>query len=297
MRGALSIPGLQVAGFYRFTQHVMEFRQEIVLEAGRTERNYWRDLLTYRELFATLAWRDISVRYKQTIIGVSWALIQPLASAIAFWMVFGKLAGMEAQGSMPYILTSFCGTMAWQFFATSLTGSSNSLVSNANLLTKIYFPRLIVPTSAVIVAFVDFAIAFSILVALMLFLGVLPGFTMLLVPVFVVLICLLALGLGLWFAALNVRFRDVRIIVPFIIQFGQLISPVGYATSNVPAEFRLLYSMNPLVGIIDGVRWAVLGQEMVYPPALVLSLLITGLLLASGIWYFRRTERTFADII
>jgi lipopolysaccharide transport system permease protein len=272
-------------------------KTELIIEAGRTEKQYWKDLWGYRELFYFLAWRDILVRYKQTAIGITWALIQPFLTMVVFTVVFGQLAKLPNQG-VPYPILVFSAMLPWQFFANSLSGCSNSLISNANLISKVYFPRLIVPASAVIVSFVDFMISGIILLALMIWYNFVPSWRIVTLPLFIAIAFAAAMGGGLWLAALNVKYRDFRYIVPFIVQFGLYISPVGFSSSIVPQQWRLLYSLNPMVGVIDGFRWAILkGQVQIYWPGFVLSLGLVILLFASGIWYFRKTERTFADVI
>lgn len=269
----------------------------LIIEAGRTEHQYWKDLWQYRELFYFLAWRDILVRYKQTVIGVSWALIRPLLSMIVFTVIFGKLAKLPSN-DMPYPILVFSAMLPWQFFANALSECSNSLINNANLVSKVYFPRLIVPTSAVVVSFIDFLISASILVVLMLWYQFVPGWGILMLPLLIILAFAAALGGGLWFAALNINYRDFRFIVPFVVQFGLYVSPVGFSSSIVPEQWRMLYSLNPMVGIIDGFRWAILGQNsVIYWPGFFLSIVLVLILLLSGIRYFRKTERSFADII
>jgi lipopolysaccharide transport system permease protein len=272
--------------------------QELIIEAGRGARQYWRDLWTYRELFWFLAWRDILVRYKQTVIGIAWALVRPLLTMIVFTFIFGRLAKLPPGGSAPYSVMVFAAMLPWQFFATSLTDSSNSLISNANLISKIYFPRLIVPAGAIITSFVDFLISAMLMVVLMVWFHWMPDWRILSLPIFVLLAFAAAMGPGLWLAALNVKFRDFRYIVPFIVQFGLYVSPVGFSSGIVPEKWRLLYSLNPMVGVIDGFRWAILrGETPLYWPRMLVCLAVTALLLMTGIWYFRRVERTFADII
>jgi lipopolysaccharide transport system permease protein len=269
----------------------------LIIEAGRTEKHYWADLWRYRELFYFLAWRDILVRYKQTAIGITWALLQPFLTMIVLTVVFGKLAKLPSEG-VPYPILVFAAMLPWQFFANSLSACSNSLIVNANLISKIYFPRLIVPASAVVVSFVDFLVAGTILLALMAWYNFVPSWRIVFLPVFIAIAAVASLGAGLWLAALNVRYRDVRYIVPFIVQFGLYISPVGFSSSVIPEKWRLLYSLNPIVGAIDGFRWAILGSESdLYLPGFILSLGLLTLLLGSSIWYFRKVERTFADVI
>lgn len=272
-------------------------KRELVIEAGRTERQYWQDLWKYRELFYFLAWRDILVRYKQTVIGMIWALIRPFLTMVVFSIIFGKLANLPSEG-VPYPILVFAGMLPWQFFANSLGECSNSLISNANLISKVYFPRLIVPTSAVIVSFVDFMISGMILVGLMAWYDYIPTWRIFALPLFIFVSFAASMGVGLWLAALNVEYRDFRFIVPFIVQFGLYISPVGFSSNIVPEKWRLIYSLNPMVGVIDGFRWAILGGESkLYWPGFSLSMALVVLLLWSGIWYFRKMERTFADLI
>jgi lipopolysaccharide transport system permease protein len=271
---------------------------ELIIEAGRTERQYWQDLWKYRELFYFLAWRDILVRYKQTVIGMAWALIRPFLTMVVFTIVFGNLAKLPTEGDTPYPILVYAAMLPWQFFSGALSECSNSLINNANLLSKIYFPRLIVPTSAVIVSFVDFMISGIILLGLMAWYNFVPDWRILTLPLFILIAFAASMGVGLWLAALTVEYRDFRYVVPFIVQFGLYISPVGFSSTIVPPEWRLLYSLNPMVGVIDGFRWAILGGEsQIYLPGFALSLVIVFLLLGSGIWYFRKMERTFADVI
>jgi len=272
-------------------------RFDLVLEAGRTERHYWYDLWRYRELFYFLAWRDILVRFKQTILGIAWAIIRPLLTMIVFVFIFGKLAKFPS-GNIPYPILVFSAILPWQFFASSLSECSNSLISNSSLVSKVYFPRIIIPTSSVIVSLVDFLISFSILLVLMFWYKFIPTWQILTLPFFILIAFGASFGTGLWLASLNVKYRDFRYIVPFMVQFGLYISPVGFSSNVIPDKWRLLYSINPMVGVIDGFRWAILGQEnAIYLPGFMLSLILTSLLLISGIWYFRKTEKGFADII
>ena len=269
----------------------------LVLEPGRAERHYWRDLWRYRELFYFLAWRDLLVRYKQTVIGVAWALLRPFLTMVVFTVVFGKIAGLPS-GGVPYPILVFAGMLPWTFFSNALSESSNSLVSNANLISKVYFPRLIVPAGAVIVGFVDFLISFVIMAALMVWYGFLPGIQILTLPLWILLAFLAAIGPGLFITALNVKYRDFRYVIPFVVQFGLYVSPVGFRSDVVPEQWRLLYSLNPMVGVIDGFRWAICGGEFaIYWPGFAASLAITVFFLWFGVRYFRATERTFADVI
>ncbi|MEL7067988.1 MAG: ABC transporter permease [Cyanobacteria bacterium J06581_3] len=268
------------------------------IEAGRTEAQYWRDIWRYRELFYFLAWRDILVRYKQTFIGVAWALIRPFLTMVVFTIVFGRLAKLPSDGDTPYPILVFSAMLPWQFFASALSECSNSLISNANLISKVYFPRLVVPTSAVIVSFVDFLISGFILLSLMTWYTFIPSWRILTLPFFVLIAFAAAMGGGLWLAALNVQYRDFRYVVPFIVQLGLYISPVGFSSAVVPERWRLLYCLNPMVGVIDGFRWAVLGNNTApYWPGFILSMILVSSLLVSGGIYFRRMERTFADVI
>ncbi|NET01109.1 MAG: ABC transporter permease [Sphaerospermopsis sp. SIO1G1] len=270
---------------------------ELVIEAGKTEKQYWQDIWKYRELFYFLAWRDILVRYKQTSIGIAWALIRPVLTMLVFTIVFGRLAKLPSEG-VPYPILVFAAMLPWQFFANSLSECSNSLITNANLVSKVYFPRLVVPTSAVVVSFVDFMISGMILLALMIWYNFVPGWRIFTLPLFISIAFAASMGAGLWFASLNVQYRDFRYIVPFIVQFGLYISPVGFSSSVVPEQWRLIYSLNPMVGVIDGFRWAILGSESnLYLPGFILSLVIVFSLLFSGIWFFRKMERNFADVI
>lgn len=270
---------------------------ELIIEAGKVEKHYWQDLWRYRELFWFLAWRDILVRYKQTLIGVIWALLQPLLTMVVLSVVFGRLANLPSEG-VPYPILVFAAMLPWQFFANSLGASSQSLVSNAHVISKVYFPRLIVPASAIVVSFVDLLLSGVILLGLMVVFQFVPSWRLIFLPVLVAIATFASLGASLWLAALNVQYRDFRFVVPFIIQFGLYVSPVGFSSAIVPPQWRLIYSLNPMVGVIDGFRWAILGQASpLYWPGFCLSLVLMGGLLASGIWYFRRMERTFADVI
>jgi lipopolysaccharide transport system permease protein len=276
---------------------MIDGQQTMIIEAGHTERHYWRDLWRYRELIYFLAWRDILVRYKQTVIGLAWALIKPLLTMIVFVFIFSKLAGLPSNDA-PYPILVFAALLPWQFFANATTEAGNSLISNANMISKVYFPRLAVPASAVIVSFVDFLISGIILVGLMFWYGFVPDWRILTLPLFICIAVAAAMGAGLWIAALNVKYRDFRYIIPFMVQLGLYVSPVGFSTSIVPEQWRLLYSINPMVGVIDGFRWAILGgHTTIYWPGLLLSLSLVLVVLVTGIIYFRKTERTFADVI
>jgi lipopolysaccharide transport system permease protein len=270
---------------------------QLLIEADRIEQQYWRDLWRYRQLFFFLAWRDLLVRYKQTVVGVSWSIIRPLLTMLVLTVVFGKLSKMPSGGS-PYPLLVLCGMLPWNFVSTAISDSGNSLVANSTLISKIYFPRLIIGVSSVITSFVDFLISALLIVGLMFWYRFVPPVSALLLPLFTLLALCASLGFGIWIAALMVKYRDFRFIVPFIVQFGLYLSPVGFKSSIVPVRFRLLYSLNPMVGIIDGFRWSLLGaQNRLYLPALTISIVEVVTILVSGVLYFRRTERTFADVI
>jgi lipopolysaccharide transport system permease protein len=272
--------------------------QEIIIEAGRADRHYWRDLWHYRELFRVLAWRDVAVRYKQTVIGAAWAIIRPFLTMVVFTVIFGKIANLPSEGSAPYAIMVFAGMLPWIFFSSALSDASNSLLGNANLISKVYFPRIIVPMAAVGVSVVDFAINVAMLAALMVWYRFLPGWQILFLPVFAVLAFFASLGPGLWLTALNVKYRDFRYIIPFIVQFGLYVSPVGFSSSIVPEQWRLFYSLNPVVGIIDGFRWCILGgQSEFYLPGFLVSIAVTLLFLWLGIRKFRSMEKSFADLI
>lgn len=270
----------------------------LVLEPGRAEQHYWRDIWAYRQLFAILAWRDLAVRYKQTVIGVTWALIRPVATMIVFTVVFGKLAKLPSEGAAPYAVMVFAGMLPWTFFSTAISEASNSLISNSNLISKVYFPRLIVPTAVAAVVFVDFLISFVILLALMAWYRFLPGWQIAFLPIFTLLAFLASLGPGLWITALNVKYRDFRYVIPFLVQVGLYISPVGFSSNLIPEQWKLVYSLNPLVGIIDGFRWCILGgQSAMHWPSLCLSVAVTALFLWLGLSTFRKMEKSFADLI
>ena len=270
---------------------------ELIIEAGHSEHNYWRDLFRYRELFYFLAWRDILVRYKQTVIGILWAVLRPFLTMVVFVLIFSKIAKLPS-GDLPYPVMVFAGMLPWQLFSTSLSEGSSSLIANSNLISKIYFPRMIVPASAVIVSFVDFIISMGLLALLMAYYTVWPHWHLLALPIFTLLALVASTGAGLWLAALNVEYRDFRYVVPFIVQFGLYVSPVGFSSAIVPEKWRLLYSLNPMVGVIDGFRWAISGgRSPIFMPGLIASLGVMLFLLIGGVWYFRRMERTFADVI
>ena len=271
---------------------------EIILEPGRAERNYWRDLWHYRELFQVLAARDVAVRYKQTVIGIVWAILRPFLTMVIFTVIFSRLAKLPSEGEAPYALMVLAGLLPFTFFSTALTDASSSLINNATLIGKVYFPRLIIPTATIVVSFVDLMISFAIMVAMMIWYQFLPSWHIFVLPVFVLLAFLASLGPGLWITALNVKYRDFRYVIPFLMQFGLYVSPVGFSSSVVPEKWRLLYSLNPIVGVIDGFRWSVLGgKSMIYWPGLMLSLAVIFFLLWLGVRQFRKMEKTFADLI
>jgi lipopolysaccharide transport system permease protein len=271
---------------------------ELVLEPGRAERHYWRDLWTYRELFMILAWRDVAVRYKQTVIGVAWAVVRPFLTMVVFTVVFGKVAKLPSDGAAPYPIMVFAGMLPWFLFSTILADASASLVTNTNLVGKVYFPRLIIPASTAVVALVDFLINLAMLAALMAWYRFVPTWHILLLPVFVALAMLASLGPSLYVTALNVKYRDFRYIIPFIVQFGLYVSPVGFSSALVPEKWRLVYGLNPVVCVIDGFRWSILGGNSAIDPRSFLSgLAVIAAFLWFGIAYFRRTENAFADLI
>ncbi|MBW7959590.1 MAG: ABC transporter permease [Candidatus Promineofilum sp.] len=270
----------------------------LVLEPGRADKHYWMDLWRFRELFIILAWRDLSVRYKQTVIGVLWAIIRPFLTMVVFTVVFGGLAGLPSEGDAPYALMVFAGLLPWTLFANSLSEASNSLVDNANLISKVYFPRLVVPSAAMVTALVDFLISLAILAGLMVFYRYAPGPQILLLPAFTLLALLAALGPSLWLTALNVKYRDFRYTIPFIVQFGLYVSPVGFSSQTIPERWRALYGLNPMVGVIEGFRWCILGGEApLFGTSFIVSLVVVAFFLWFGISQFRKMEKSFADLI
>lgn len=271
--------------------------QRLTIKAGSANRHYWQDIWRYRELLYFLAWRDILVRYKQTVFGVAWALLRPLITTVVFTVVLGQLAQLPSNG-VPYPILVFTAMLPWQFFANALQECSNSLIYDANLISKVYFPRLLVPFGSVMVSFVDFLLSGIILLALMIWYSFVPSWHVLLLPAFIAIAFATAIGGGLWFAALNVKYRDFRYIVPFVVQIGLYVSPVGFSSSVVPKRWQLLYAINPMVGVIDGFRWSILGEDAnIYWPGFSLSMGLVALLLVTGLRYFRQTERVFADVI
>lgn len=275
-------------------------QEELIIEAGKGEKRYWKDLWQFRELFYILSWRDIKVRYKQTTIGAAWAIIKPLLTMLIFAFIFGRVAGLAIPDGPPYMIVVFAGLLPWQFYSNALSEASNSLVGNSNLISKIYFPRMIIPAASVITSLVDFAISFAILLVLMLVYRFLPPIQIIALPFFILMVFLISFGTGLYATALNVKYRDFRYIIPFIIQFGIYVSPVGFTTAKLiertGPDWQQLVYLNPLVGIIDGFRWCILGDPM-YWPGFFISLMVVLLFLWLGIWYFRKTEKSFADNI
>lgn len=277
----------------------MENKYHIILEPNRSEKNYWGDIWRYRELFYILSWRDIKVRYKQTVIGVVWAILRPFLTMIVFTFVFGKVAGMKSEGAAPYSLMVFAGLLPWQFFSTAFSSASESLITNSNLLSKVYFPRLIVPTSAIITSFVDFLISLGILILLMFYFNYFPNWQIIFLPIFTLLAFLQSFGFGLYLAALNVKYRDFRYVIPFIVQIGLYISPIGFSSSVVPEKWKIFYYLNPMVSVIDGFRWSIIGNGAQNPFTIyfLLSFIVTIFILIYSIYKFRKMEKTFADLI
>lgn len=270
--------------------------EQIIITPDSVEKNYWRDLWRFRELFYILSWRDLKVRYKQTALGVAWSVIRPVLTTIIFYVVFNRIAKLPTPGAAPYMLMIFAGMVPWQFFSNALSEASNSLVGNSNLISKVYFPRMIIPASSVITSMVDLLISLGIMVIMFVIYQFLPGWHVIFLPVFILIAFIASFGIGLYITALNVKYRDFRYIIPFIIQFGLYVTPVGFSCSVVPAEYRLLYALNPMVGVIDGFRWCLLGEQM-YWPGFWISMAVCGLFLWIGVRHFRKTEKSFADII
>lgn len=270
----------------------------LIIEPGRAALHYWLDLWHYRELFAILAWRDVSVQYKQTIIGAAWAVIRPALTMTIFTVVFGRVAGLPSEGTVPYPLLVMGGMLPWFLISTILTNGSGSLIQNSNLISKVYFPRLIVPVASSMVALVDFGLSLLLLFAMMVWFQFMPDWHLIFLPLFVVMALLAALGPALIMAALNVNYRDFRFIIPFAVQFGLYLSPVGFSSSVVPEQWRLIYALNPVVGVIDGFRWSLLGGQTQFDPAtLLISLVVIAVFMLLGIKVFRKTERSFADLV
>jgi len=274
-----------------------EKKYELIIEANKSKLHYWKDIWAYRELFYFLAWKDILVRYKQTVIGIAWSVIRPFLTMVVLTVVFGKIAKLPS-GGVPYAIMVYAAMLPWQYFSTAFSEASNSLIANSNLLTKVYFPRLIIPSTTVVVSLIDFIISLGILVLLMIYYQFMPGWHIILLPLFLLLATITSLGTGFFIAALNVQYRDFRYIIPFIVQFGLYISPVGFSSETIPDKWRLLYSLNPMVGVIDGFRWAILGgNTKIYPPGFILSIFVSFIFLYLGIRTFRKMERIFADVV
>jgi lipopolysaccharide transport system permease protein len=270
----------------------------LILEPNRADRNYWADLWRYRELFFILAWRDLSVRYKQTVIGVAWALLRPFLTMVVFTVIFSRLAKLPSEGGTPYSLLVMAGMLPWTLFSNSLSEASNSVVSNANLISKVYFPRLIIPIATIVTAIADFLVSLVILLAMMVYYRFAPGWNILLLPLFMLLALLASLGPSLWITALNVKYRDFRYVMPFVVQLGLYVSPVGFSSNVIPEKWRLLYNVNPTVGVIDGFRWCILGgASPFYWPGFALSLFVVAMFVWLGVSRFRKTEKMFADIV
>jgi lipopolysaccharide transport system permease protein len=269
---------------------------EITIEAGRVQGQYWRDLWRYRELLCFLAWRDILVRYKQTLIGVAWSVIRPLLTMIVLTFIFGRLAKMPS-GGVPYPIFVFCGMLPWQFFSAAFTESGNSLVLKSGMISKVYFPRLLIPLGSVITSFIDFIISAILLIVIMFYYGFVPSQFILILPFFVMMAFFAAIGVGFWVSALMVKYRDFRFIVPFLVQFGLYLSPVGFSSKMISSGWNLLYSVNPMVGIINGFRWSILGTEKMDWISMIISASGIILMTISGFMYFRSNERKFADVI
>ena len=269
---------------------------ERVIEAGNSEKNYWKDLFQYRELFYILSWRDIKVRYKQTVIGAAWGIIRPVLTTVIFTVLFNKVAHLSSPVGVPYALLVFAGMLPWQFFANALSDASSSLVNNTNLITKVYFPRMIVPASSIITSLVDLLISLAILLVMFIIYRFVPPVKIILLPVFIFLAFIAAFGISLYITALNVKYRDFRYIIPFIVQFGLYITPVGFSSSEIPLKWRLIYALNPMAGIIDGFRWCILDEPL-YINGFLVSMGVTLFFLWVGINYFRKTEKGFADNI
>lgn len=280
-----------------FTNNTGNKNWDIVIGKGSASKNYWRDIWRYRDLFYILSWRDIKVRYKQTIIGAAWSIIRPLLTTIVFYFVFNRIAKLpNPNPAVPYMLMIFAGMLPWQFFSTALSESSGSLVGNSNLITKVYFPRLIIPASSVITSLVDFGITFFMMLIMMAWFRFMPVWQIVWLPVFTLLAFICAFGIGLYLTALNVKYRDFRYIIPFIVQFGLYVTPVGFSSASIPEKWRCIASFNPMVGVIDGFRFCLLGDKMNWQ-SFAVSVLISFIFLFTGIRYFRKMEKTFADNI
>lgn len=272
--------------------------EELIIEAGRTEKNYWKDLWNYRELFYILSWRDIKVRYKQTVIGAAWSVVRPLLTMIIFTYIFSRIAKLPPTGTAPYAIMVYAALLPWQFFSTALAEASNSLISNTNLISKVYFPRLIIPTSTIITSLIDFFISFVLMIGLFVVFNYYPSWQILTFPLFLLFCFIASMGAGLYITALNVKYRDFRYIVPFIVQFGLYISPVGFNSTVVTGPYKILFYLNPMAAVIDGFRWSLLkGEQPIYMPGMYMSAGMSLFLLWLGIRQFRKMEKKFADII
>ena len=275
---------------------------EVFIEPGRAERNYWKDLWRYRELFYILSWRDLKVRYKQTVIGVVWSVLRPLLTMMIFTFVFGKVAKFDAPPGVDYAILVFAGLLPWQFFAAGLTEASNSLIGNERLISKVYFPRMIIPAASVITSLVDFSISLVLMFCLMIWYGTVPSINLIFLPLFIIMTFFSSFGVGLWLTALNVKYRDFKHVVPFLVQIGLYLSPVGFssekAATMIPEKFRLLYYLNPMAGVIDGFRWCFFGDKTpIYWNGMLISLAVIIIFLLIGIRTFRKMEKSFADLI
>lgn len=276
----------------------MKQKEYLIIENGVADKQYWINLWKFRELFYVLAWRDIAVRYKQTVLGILWALMRPFLTMVVFTVIFGKIAKLDSDSQVPYSLMVFAGLLPWQFFSSALSDSSNSIVGNTNLINKVFFPRLIIPVSSIIVTFVDFFVSFSILIVMMIWYSFLPSWHILFLPIFILMVFAASLGPGLLLTTLNVKYRDFRYVIPFIVQIGLYISPVGFGATAIPEKWQLIYSLNPMVGIINAFRWSILGGDLlnIYQ-SLITSLIIIVFFLWIGISHFRKMEKSFADLI
>lgn len=272
-------------------------QQELIVRPGKNGSHYWRELWKYRELFLFLSWRDILVRYKQTALGIAWGVIRPFLAVAVFVIVFGRVAKLPSDG-IPYPILVYAAMLPWQLFAASLHEGSVSLIANAGMISKVYFPRIIIPATSIIVNLVDFFISFFVFIGLMAYYGIVPQLTFVALPAFLVLVMMLSFGASLWTSSLNVRYRDFRYIIPFALQFGLYISPVGFSSNIIPEKWRFIYSLNPMVGVIDGFRWAIIGNSIkLYFPSFFLSIGLSLFLFVTGFWYFKNNEGRFVDVI
>ena len=275
---------------------------EVFIEPGRTESNYWKDLWRYRELFYILSWRDLKVRYKQTIIGVVWSVLRPLLTMMIFTFVFGQIAKFTAPPGVEYAVLVFAGLLPWQFFAAGLSEASNSLIGNERLISKVYFPRMIIPAASVITSLVDFLISLGIMIILLLWYRTVPSINLVFLPLFIIMAFFASFGVGLLLTALNVKYRDFKHVVPFLIQIGLYLSPVGFTSEKaaqiIPEKLRMLYYLNPMAGVIDGFRWCFFGDKTpIYWTGMFISLAVIIIFLLIGVRTFRKMERSFADLI